>query len=63
MGHSHKNDYRQIAGIHYCVLRAVIEGPGDDRGDKNNASATLEVHPNGTIKLDGFGQQSDYDWT
>jgi alkaline phosphatase len=63
MGHSHKNDYRQIAGIHYCVLRAVIEGPGDDRGEKNNASATLEVFPSGTIKLDGFAQQSDYDWS
>ena len=27
MGHSHKNDYRQIAGIHYCVLRAVDRRP------------------------------------
>lgn len=62
MGHSHKNDYRQIAGIHYCVLRAVVEGPGDEGGQKNNASATLEVFKDGTLKVAGFGQQIDYAW-
>jgi alkaline phosphatase len=62
MGHSHKNDYRQIGGIHYCVLRAVVEGPGDERGEKNNAAATLEVFKDGTVKVDGFGQQVGYAW-
>jgi len=27
-GHSHQNDYRDINGIHYCTMRAVIEGSG-----------------------------------
>ena len=27
-GHSHKNDYNDIAGIHYCTLAAMIEGSG-----------------------------------
>jgi predicted phosphodiesterase len=62
MGHSHKNEYRQIAGIHYCVLRAVVEGPGDEKGEKNNAAATMEVFKDGTLKVTGFGEQIDYAW-
>lgn len=58
MGHSHKNDYREINGIHYCVLRAVIEGPGK----ANNAYATLDLLADGALRIDGFAQQKDYEW-
>jgi predicted MPP superfamily phosphohydrolase len=58
MGHSHKNNYREINGIHYCVLRAVIEGAGKE----NNSYATLDLFSDGTLRIDGFVQQKDYEW-
>ena len=27
-GHSHQNDLQEIGGIHYCTLRAMVEGSG-----------------------------------
>ena len=30
-GHSHKNDYKEIGGIHYCTLVAMIEGSGREQ--------------------------------
>jgi 3',5'-cyclic AMP phosphodiesterase CpdA len=27
-GHSHKNDYKELGGVHYCTLVAMIEGSG-----------------------------------
>ena len=26
--HTHKNDHRDIGGIHYCTLVAMVEGSG-----------------------------------
>lgn len=52
-GHSHKNDYQDIAGIHYCTLVAMIEGSGPD----NNGYSTVEVLSNRDIKLTGFRRQ------
>jgi hypothetical protein len=57
-GHYHRNDYRQIAGIHYCTLRAVVEGSGPE----NNAYAVVDVLAGGTIRVDGFRKQADYAW-
>ena len=57
-GHSHKNDYKEIAGIHYCTLVAMIEGSGKD----NNGYSTVEVRPDGTISLTGFRKQKGYEW-
>jgi alkaline phosphatase len=57
-GHSHKNDYRQIGGIHYCTLRAVVEGSGEE----NNGYSVLSVYPNGSMRVEGFRRQKDYRW-
>lgn len=57
-GHSHRNDYRQIAGIHYCTLVAMVEGSGPD----NNAYSLMDVFPDGTIRISGFRKQKPYGW-
>lgn len=54
-GHSHKNDYQQIAGIHYCTLVALIEGSGE----ANNGYGILDVMADGSLRLHGFRQQVD----
>lgn len=75
-GHSHKNDHREINDIHYCTLAAMIEGPAKkDTGKKvseeatpstgtdvNNAFSRLTIEVDGTIRLEGFFNQSDYRW-
>lgn len=57
-GHSHKNDLKEIGGIHYCTLVAMVEGSGA----KNNGYSLMEIHPNGTIQLTGFRNQKPYEW-
>ncbi len=58
-GHSHKNDHKEINGIHYCTLVAMIEGTGPE----NNGYSLLELSPSGIIKLTGFRKQKSYDWS
>ncbi len=57
-GHSHQNDYKEIDGIHFCTLAAMIEGSGAD----NNSYSTLDLHADGTLKLSGFRKQANYKW-
>lgn len=57
-GHSHRNDYREIAGIHYATLVAMVEGTGPE----NNAFSILEIFADGTLRVDGFKKQQDYAW-
>lgn len=57
-GHYHRNDHKEIGGIHYCTLAAMVEGAGET----NNAYAVMNLHADGTIRIDGFRQQSDYTW-
>jgi len=57
-GHSHKNDYKEIGGLHYCTLRAMVEGSGPE----NSGASLLTLRPDGVIVLKGFRQQSSYDW-
>jgi len=57
-GHSHQNDYQDIAGIHYCTLKATIEGSGAE----NNGSAIADIAASGDIRVTGFRQQKSYDW-
>lgn len=57
-GHSHKNDLKDIGGIHYCTLVAMIEGSGAE----NNGFSTMDVFSDGAIHLNGFRKQKDYDW-
>lgn len=58
-GHSHQNDYREIGGIHYTTLVAMIEGSGVE----NNGYSLLELAPNGTLVLRGFRKQTSRQWT
>ena len=57
-GHSHKNDYRQIDGIHYCTLVAMVEGTGAD----NNGFSILDWTESDLIRIDGFRRQTDHQW-
>ena len=57
-GHSHKNDLRDIRGIHYCTHVAMVEGSGPG----NNAYSTVTVRGDGTLQLHGFRQQRSYHW-
>lgn len=58
-GHSHQNDLKDIGGIHYCTLVAMVEGAGEE----NNAYSLLEIELDGTILLTGFRKQKKYQWT
>ncbi|WP_373653859.1 MULTISPECIES: metallophosphoesterase family protein [unclassified Schlesneria] len=57
-GHSHQNDLREIGGIHYCTLVAMVEGAGTE----NNGYSVMDLDPDGTIRLKGFRQQKGYTW-
>lgn len=57
-GHSHHNDLKEIGGIHYCTLVAMVEGSGAD----NNGYSLMEIEPNGTIHLTGFRKQKSHKW-
>lgn len=57
-GHYHKNDYRQLAGIHYCTLAAMIEGSGE----ANSAYGLMELFAGGGIRIRGFCKQQGYQW-
>lgn len=57
-GHSHQNDLNNINGIHYCTLVAMVEGSGET----NNGYSTLEIDPDGTLRLSGFRNQDNYEW-
>ena len=52
-GHSHANDYQQIAGIHYCTLVAMVEGSGLE----SSGYAMLDFMADGSLRLQGFRRQ------
>ena len=58
-GHSHKNDYRNLNGIHYCTMVAMVEG----KGVENNGFSMVQVNPDASIAVEGFVKQNNYDWT
>jgi len=57
-GHDHAGDYREIGGIHYCTLKAMIEGSGPE----NNAYAIMDVLPGNALQIRGFRKQASYRW-
>jgi len=57
-GHSHRNDVKEIGGIHYCTLVAMVEGSGAE----NNGYSLMEIEPTGTIHLSGFRKQQSRKW-
>ena len=58
-GHSHNNDYKDIGGIHYCTLVAMVEGSGSE----SNGYSVMSLASDGTITIKGFRKQSTYTWT
>lgn len=54
-GHSHKNDYQQIAGIHYTTLVAMVEGGGME----NSGYSLLDVMADGSLRLNGYRRQAN----
>ncbi len=58
-GHSHKNDYKQIGGIHYCTLVAMVEGSGAE----SNGYSSMDLFEDGVIRITGYRKQSNYDWS
>ncbi|NNE00028.1 MAG: alkaline phosphatase [Pirellulaceae bacterium] len=58
-GHSHQNDLKQIAGIHYCTLVAMIEGSGAE----SSGYSLLTITDDGTLSLRGFRKQDSHTWT
>ena len=57
-GHSHQNDLKDIGGIHYCTLVAMVEGTGAE----NSGYSIMEIAKDGVIRLMGFRKQMAYDW-
>jgi alkaline phosphatase len=56
-GHSHKNEWHQIADIHYVTLRAMVENAGPE----NTGYGLLYLDTDGTAVITGYGQQEH--WT
>jgi alkaline phosphatase len=57
-GHSHANDYQQIAGIHYCTLVAMVEGSSLE----SSGYAMLDIMPDDSLRLHGFRRQLPRDF-
>ncbi len=49
-GHHHSGDYKNMAGIHYYTLKALVEGSGPE----NNSYAIAEIFPDGNITISGY---------
>jgi predicted phosphodiesterase len=54
-GHMHSGGYTKKGGIHYCTLRAMVEGPTL----KNNAYAVVTLDRPEGLRLEGFGRQKE----
>ncbi len=57
-GHSHQNEHREIGGVHYTTLRAMVEGAGAI----HNGYSILEILPGRALKLTGGRSQESYGW-
>jgi len=55
-GHYHLNDYREIAGIHYVTMAAMVEGAGPEQ----SAYGLVDVLPDGALRVTGFRVQKSY---
>lgn len=58
-GHSHKNDHKEINGIHYTTLVAMVEGTGA----ASNGYSILSIYPDAALALTGFRKQDSRKWT
>ena len=55
-GHNHINDHKEINGIHYCTLEAMVDGSGA----RNNAYSLLDIFEDGLLRVDGFRHQRNH---
>lgn len=55
-GHYHLNDYKEMGGVHYVTLAAMVEGSGEE----NSAYAVMDVLPGDAIRIKGFRKQKSY---
>ena len=55
-GHHHPGDDQTLHGIRYVTLKAMVEGAAPE----NNAYALLDVLPDNTLRLTGFGRQRGF---
>ena len=55
---SNKNELKQISGIRYCTMVAMVEGAGLD----NNGYSTIEIQSEGTVLIHGFRKQQTREW-
>lgn len=58
-GHSHQNDLKDISGIHYLTLVAMVEGSGVE----NNGYSLMEIASSGTISIRGYRKQKTHEWS
>lgn len=58
-GHSHQNDYQQIAGIHYTTLVAMVEGSGLE----SSGYSVLDIMDDRSLRLHGFRHQVNRELT
>ncbi|MBG86479.1 MAG: alkaline phosphatase [Verrucomicrobiales bacterium] len=57
-GHSHKNDLKEINGISYVTLVAMVEGTGA----ANSGYSILSLFPGESLALTGFRRQQSRSW-
>jgi alkaline phosphatase len=55
-GHSHQNDYNEVGDVHYCTMRAVVEGSGA----YNSGYSVVSVFADGRVHVKGFRAQREY---
>jgi alkaline phosphatase len=55
-GHSHQNDYHEAGGIHYCTMRAVVEGSGPE----SSGYGIVSIFDGGRLHIQGFRAQRPY---
>lgn len=55
-GHYHRNDYKEISGIHYVTAAAMVEGSGPE----HSAYGRVDVLPDGALRVTGFRVQESY---
>lgn len=56
MSRSTRNEYRQVGGIHFCTLVAVVEGSGPEQ----NGASLVSLFEDGSIQVAGFLRQQDH---
>lgn len=57
-GHDHRGGYQKVGAIHYCTLRAMVEGRPPD----SSAYAVLDILGDDALRLTGYRRQPSHAW-